>query len=132
MMSNLGLGTETVSLVFTSRGSNPLLGYKPYGVLQAISGSLIGGGSNLYLGHCSSRPQTFTSRQLRVLEEIKNQTFTSRLSCFFFRSFRTGTFEFNSTTSCSRSPTPRARPSTAPRRPGSPKTARTFTQLCCA
>jgi hypothetical protein len=30
--------------------SNPLLAYKPYGVLQVVSGSLIGGGSNLYPG----------------------------------------------------------------------------------
>src|SRR6266576_2131776 len=27
-----------------TKGSNPLLAYKPYGVLQVISGSLIGGG----------------------------------------------------------------------------------------
>jgi hypothetical protein len=33
------------------------------------------------------------------LREMKGQTFTSRLSCFLFRPSRTGTFEFNSTTS---------------------------------
>ena len=33
----------------------------------------------------------------------QGQTFTSGLSCFWFRSSRTGTVEFNSTASCSRS-----------------------------
>src|SRR4029077_17900909 len=44
----------------------------------------------------------------------QGQTFTSRLSCFLFRSSRTDTFAFNSTTSCSRSPHRRA--PRAPRR----------------
>jgi len=34
------------------------------------------------------------SLELSEQTEIKNQAFTSKLSCFLFRSSRTGTFEF--------------------------------------
>jgi hypothetical protein len=53
---------------------------------------------------------------VRSAEEIKRQTVTSKLSCFLFSSSRTGTFEFNSTTSCSRAPRRRAGRAAWPRR----------------
>ena len=48
------------------------------------------------------------SDQHNLSFRLQGQTFTSRLSCFFFSLSRTGTFEFNSTTSCSRLPRRRA------------------------
>src|SRR4029077_1846816 len=60
--------------------------------------------------------QLLDARALLHREEIKHQTFTSRFSCFVFRSSRTGIFEFNSTTSSSRSPRRRAGRAAWPRR----------------